>query len=84
MGHLLSEPEVLERKVNSYIQYVVIIAVVQVLVSRMCRGKREAQTESKNVCASQMVNILGFVGYIVTTTQLCYCHNYSTLLLRHP
>lgn len=72
MGHLLFEPEVLERKVNSYIQYMVIIAVVQVLVPRMCRGRREPQTEAKNVCVSQMVN-LGFVGYIVTTIQLCYC-----------
>lgn len=79
MGHLLFEPEVLERKVNSYIQYLVIIAVVQVLVSRVCRGRREPQTESKNVCVSQMVNILGFVGYIVTTTQLCYCRTEASI-----
>lgn len=73
VGHLFREPEVWERQSEQYIQYLMTMAVVEVLALEMCRGRRGPQAGSTNVSVkSQVVSITGFVGHIVRTTQLCY------------
>lgn len=53
--------------VSKYIQYLMILAVVEVLAWGMCRGE-ESLKQVYRCCLSQIANTSGFVGSIVTTT----------------